>query len=183
MKRILALVVLAFSAGCHGPLTFPAVERLSPAEQAAIDQYWNNMLSPTDRLDRGLLLDVVMFYQLHEVGVDRLHMESQKDFAGGAVTMTIDFVRANDPASDRLTLEVKNRAGQSLRKETYSGAEVLAQFKDLSRPTTNPTTRPDGRQTEDDAAREAWLEARMRQISAATQPADTAAATTMPSAK
>jgi hypothetical protein len=81
-----------------------------------------------------------------------------------------------DPATDRLTLEIKDHAGKSIRKETYSGAEVLSQFKAMG----TPTTRPDGRPTEDDMARLAWIEARLRQIVAATPPADTPA-TTMPS--
>jgi hypothetical protein len=178
MKRVMAIAVLLFSAGCHGPLTFPAVERLSPDEQAQIDRGWNNMLSPIDRLDRGLLLDVVIFYLLHQVGVDRLRLHSEKDYAGGTIVMTIDYARANDPATDRLTLEVKDRAGKSIRKETYSGAEVLGQVKSFG----NATTRPDGKPTEDQVTRQAWFEARLRQIVSATQPADSEA-TTMPSAK
>ena len=180
MKRILALVALALCVGRRGPLTFPAVQRLSPDEQAEVDRDWNNMLKPTYRLDRGLLLDVVIFYQLHQVGVDRLHLESQKEYAEGPVVMTIDYVRANDPATDRLTLEVKDHAGKSMRKETYSGAEVLSQFHDMN---TVATTRPDGKPTEDAVAREEWLVARMHQITAATQPADSPAATTMPGEK
>lgn len=177
MKCIVALVVLALTA-CQGPMTVPAVQRLAPDQQEEINRDWNNMLKPSDRLDRGLLLDVVMYYQLHQMGVDRLHLESQKDYAGGTVVMTIDYVRASDPTNDRFTLEIKDPSGQSLRKETYSGEEVLSQFKALG----TTTTRPDGRPTEDEVAREMWVEARLRQIAAATQPAD-APATTLPSGK
>jgi hypothetical protein len=178
MKIIAPLLVLVLAAGCKGPLTVPAVQRLSADDQAHVNHEWDNMLRPTDRLGRELLLDVVMFYQLHQDGVDRLHMQSEKDYTDGTVVMTIDFVRANDPSRDRFTIEIKDHSGRSIRKETYSGEEVLAQYNSLG----NPTTRPDGRMTEDQAAAEMMVEAKLRQIAAATQPAD-APATTMPSLK
>jgi hypothetical protein len=44
--------------GCRGPLMVPAMQRLTPQDQAQVDGMWNNMLSTPDRLDRNLLVDV-----------------------------------------------------------------------------------------------------------------------------
>ena len=173
---------------------FPAVQRLSPEDQAKVDQIWNNVLTPPERVDRELLLDVVEAFELHTAGIDRLKLECEKDFTGGTVHMIVDFNRRRPPEDDRFIVMIRDHQGHLLRKETYSSEEVLSHGRQIFRvvptgtfqkepkeaatqpssqpatqqsPTTAPTSRP---LTEAEKADEAWREARWRQIRAATRP-------------
>src|SRR5436309_2428621 len=96
MRRIdlisLALVLPLFP-GC-GPTVVPAFVRVGPEQQAQIDASWKNMLTPTDRLDRELLLDVMLVYQLHQLGIDHATYEADKEFADGTIHMRVTFDRA-----------------------------------------------------------------------------------------
>ncbi len=170
---------LLLSAGCSGPLTVPAIRRLEPAEQAQVDQMWRNMLSKPDRLDRGLLLDVILTFELHQLGVDRATYHAEKDVAGDTVVMDMRFDRLK-PLDDWLVVELFDHDHRSLRKERYSGEEVWSHYNDLlgpppAEPATRPATGPTIGQTAateptDADLRQAWREARLRQVMAATQP-------------
>jgi hypothetical protein len=171
MRRALpALLILILLGGC-GPLAVPAVRRLEAPEQEQIDRSWNNMLSPPARLDRELLLDTVEAFQLHHFGVDRLHMQSQKRFDGGTVTMDVYFDRGRREV-DAFWITIRNPRGRLLRVERYPSHEVFAHAEDLGVSTsgerTRPTTRPSP--NEQAAAQDAESERRFARIAAATQP-------------
>jgi hypothetical protein len=185
LRWLLVLLIIP-SSGC-GPTTAPAFIRLSPDEQARVDASWKNMLTPIDRLDRELLLDVILAYQLHEIGVDRATYEADKDYADGTIHTKVTFDRTK-PLDDHFFVEVRDKKKQLVRAETYSGEEVWSHFRSLgvasvairitstTQPTTAPTTEPTPQpaaatQPTDEQLREEWLRARMKQITAATQPA------------
>ena len=169
--------------GCRGPLTAPAFQRLAPDEQAQVDRMWNNMLAAPDRLDRNLLLDVTLAYELHEYGVDRAMYHAEKDYAQGVVLMDIKYDRQK-PLEDWFFVEIRDRANKTVRKEHYSGDEIWSHYQDMAAfpivasalqattapaVSTQPTTQPATQPTEAEL-RAAWIEARYRQIMAATQP-------------
>ena len=170
---VLGLSLLTFVAAGCGPLSFPAVQRLPPQEQAQVEQMWANMLTPAGRLDRDLLLDTLISYQLHHLGIDRLSLHGEKDYAGGRVTMDIAFDRLR-PNVDSFTVAVSDRCGRRVRLERYKGQEVLDHVHSLMYP-------PHSRQTDDNgqpvpeppelAARRRDYEQRLERIEAATQPA------------
>src|SRR5437588_2750266 len=126
---ISSLLLLPLLPGC-GPTTVPAFVRLGPEQQARLDASWKNMLTPTDRLDRELLLDVMLVYQLHQLGIDRATYEADKAFGDGAIHMRVTFDRAK-PLDDRFVVEVRNKQKQLIRTETYSGEEVWSHWSSL----------------------------------------------------
>src|SRR5262245_24678239 len=129
MKQLLALAI-SIAAGC-GPLVVPMGIRLPPEEQRRVDSMWDNMLTPTDRCDRDTLLDVVVLDQLHSAGVDRLEMTSRKKLTDGRVVyMCVEYCRS-EPSRDEFELTIKNSWGWTLRRERYSGSEVLSRLADL----------------------------------------------------
>jgi hypothetical protein len=181
-RTFIALAIVLLSIGCHGPLVAPAFRRLEPDDQARVNQMWNNMLSRPDRLDRELLLDVIVAYELHQMGVDRASYHAEKDYAAGTVLMDVKFDREK-PMEDWFLIELRGRDGKLIRKEHYSGEEVWSHFNDLAafplygpvlaqaatQPTTVPVTQP-ATQPTDAELHAAWVIARYRQITAATQP-------------
>ncbi len=130
---ILALLI----AGC-GPMTIPAIRPLDPEQQAVVDGMWNNMLTPDDRLDRDLLLDVILINQLHQLGADRVRYVAIKETAAGTVTMVVDFDRARRaagrPDSGTFTVTLSNPAGAVIRRDVYTGNEVLERAGAALRP-------------------------------------------------
>src|SRR6266571_3507808 len=76
---VIAIAASLFAAGC-GPMISPLTVRLDADQQKMVDGMWNNMLTPTDRLDRELLLDVLCQSWLFQIGVDRLHLTSEKGY-------------------------------------------------------------------------------------------------------
>jgi|HubBroStandDraft_1064217.scaffolds.fasta_scaffold486025_1 hypothetical protein len=185
MRRLLLLCLFLPLTGC-GPMLFPGFNRLDDKTQAQVNQEWNNMLNPTDRLDRELLLDTIMMFQLHEEGVDRGAFHSEKDFDGGTVLMDVNYDRANEK-SGWFDITIKDKSGQIVRSEHYSEYEVHAQLDELQRlstprcveSTTQPTTQPESQCTiqpttqlsEDQKLEVQIYEDRIKQIMAATQPA------------
>jgi hypothetical protein len=145
---------------------------------------WNNMLVTPDRLDRELLLDVLLTFEMHEQGVDRATYHAEKDYAGGVVVMEMKYDRLK-PLEDWFFVEVFDKQKKSIRKEHYSGEEIWSHYSDTfayqmlapaiaaaaTRPSLMPvaTTQPTSQPTEAEL-RYAWQIARARQIMAATQP-------------
>jgi hypothetical protein len=162
-----ALFTVLLLGGC-GPLTLPVVARLEAQDQAQIDHSWNNMLTPPARLDRELLLDTIVAFQLDQFGVDRLHMQSEKRFTGGTVTMDVYFDRRR-PEVDAFWVTVRDRRGPLVRVERYSSKEVFAHAEELGAlpfaVRGEPTTQP---RTDEGAADRAR---RFARIVAATKPA------------
>jgi hypothetical protein len=134
-------------------------QRLSPADQQQVDSIWDNMLTPAQRVDRDTLLDAIVLNQLHDVGVDEIHMCSKKKLTDErVVAMEVRFAR-DDPAADQFTFTLKNRWGWTLRKERYTGKQVLSRIDDFGAAQTG--TSPKIKADFDD---------RLRKVRAATQP-------------
>lgn len=198
--KILVILFCTAAAGCAGPTVYPAVQRLEPDEQALVDHMWNNMLNPVDRLDRELLLDVMLAYELHVYGIDRLKLDCEKDFDGGTIRIKLDYDRRRAREDDRLVVEIRDNKGNLLRREVYQNEEVLSHFKQITgvvtqeiyllprtaiaasaatQPTTQTSANPSAgsptiqpKQSEDEKAAEQWRDARWHQIRAATQPSE-----------
>ncbi len=122
MRCVFVFVVLIGLTGC-GPLVLPMLPTLNAEDQGRIDQMWDNMLTPVQRVDRQTLLDANIVFGMYTMGVDRMHMTSEKYFHGGTVVMDIDCDRAN-PAVDQFTITVRDGRGRTLRRERYTRAEV-----------------------------------------------------------
>jgi len=117
-------------------MNFPAVIRLEPEQQAQVDHVWHNMLTPPNRLDHDLLLDVVFVNGLHAMGVDRVHYVAEKETSAGRVTMTVDFDRQkrtpeDKPDSGQFTFVLTSPTGHVLRREHYTGDDVLSRGREL----------------------------------------------------
>jgi hypothetical protein len=161
--------------GCQGPLTLPVVERLEPEGQNTVDQSWLNMLSPPERLERSLLLDVLVTNYFYERGVDRLNLTSEKDVWGGRVVMTVYYDRAH-PTFDNFTVAYIDAQGHERRRERYTFEEVKDRAAGLFAPTSEPSTRPAVTAAEIEQQRKADEEmaarlARQILIKTATRPA------------
>jgi hypothetical protein len=116
--------------GCNPIGPKPMVDRLSDDDQRAVTESWNKALQPVDKLDRQAFLDILVYGQAYQVGVDRLNLRSEKTFSGGVVVMEVHFDRAR-PAEDRFEVTIRDQAGKELRRVVYSRQEVELTFKDL----------------------------------------------------
>jgi hypothetical protein len=120
---------------------------------------WDSMLTPAQRLDRDTLLDAIVLNQLHDVGVDEIHMCSTKKLTDGrVVVMNVQFER-DDPATDQFTFALKNRWGWTLRKERYTGKQVLSRIDDFGAAQTGTSPKV-----------KANIDERLRKVRSATQP-------------
>jgi len=168
--QLLLFVDMAAGAGC-GPTTQPMVQRLPPESQQQVDVAWDNMLTPPSRLDRALLLDVIVCNRFHQTGVDRLVLRSEKRTRQGTVVLEVNFEK-NDPARDEFVVRLVNSNGVELRRERYSRNDVETSTRLLWSGVSDVET-PD--MTADERAdvkkRRERHEQRARQIQAATQPA------------
>ncbi len=184
------LSVATLLAGC-GPMTHPMVSRLTEDEQAQVDEAWTQMFLPPERLDRSLLLDVLLSFELHQVGVDRLALVSEKRVGQGRVIMTVNFDRAS-PAFDEFTIAYVDEAGCELRRERYTSAEIMDRLAFLfgeGRPrelcwgyaavqvteaseSGEEQAAAENEEAQRRGARSKELEARVLEIQAATQPAE-----------
>ncbi len=162
-------------AGCHGPLAKPMVDRLDVEQQQAVDDAWHNMFDPPQRLDPTLLLDVILAQQLHQAGVDSLHLVSEKRVGDGLVVMEVWYDR-DEPAGDEFTLAYVDAEGDEIRRERYTRDEVEERFQFLFRPllVARSADADVPCPTEEElAALQALQRARFEEIRAATQPAAT----------
>lgn len=171
MRRVLPLVLVII--GACGPMTKPMVDRLEDKHQAAVDEAWENMLSPVDRLDRMLLLDTVIASGMFQLGVDRLHLVSEKALSAGVVCMEILYDR-DDLDSAVFSIAYADPTGRVLRREEYGRDEVNDRFELLSglaEARCDPDETVEARR-ERRAALAAERKARMEEIRAATHPAN-----------
>jgi len=177
MRCALFILLTVSVTGC-GPLVSPMLPRLKPDEQHQVDQAWDNLLTPVQRVDRQTLLDTSVAFWMYTLGVDRMHMTSEKYFSGGTVVMEIDCDRAV-PDSDQYTITVLDHQGRTLRRERYSRSDVeetsttllsgVVQTQATTQPSTQsataPTESPEHRQRREE------IERRRAAVVAATQPA------------
>jgi hypothetical protein len=167
MIRHLLLILAPLVLSACGPLSGPITVPLCPDQQKIIDQSWNNMLTPADRLDRELLFDVVAAGSFYQLGVDRLHMRSEKSYSHGQVIMEIDCDRAS-PQTDQFTITILDDRAQTIRRERYSRQEIEDRMKDLFE---SPVTPKDNPESPEQAQRRQERERHQQRIAAATQPA------------
>lgn len=120
--RVLLSTICLFAVGC-GPLTKPMVDRLDEETQQKVDDAWVNMLTPPERLDRTLLLDVILSGQLHQFGVDYLRLVSEKHIGLGLVVMEVRYDR-EDPAFDEFTVTYLDSEGYEVRRERFTREDV-----------------------------------------------------------
>ena len=125
--------LIAFSAlvvGCgpikSGPLPSPLLDD----EQRTVDESWERAMTPIDRLEREPLLDALIITEGYQLGVDRLHLRSEKDFSGGVVVMEIHITRKR-PVDDRFEVTVLDKNGKILREFMYSREEVERVHREL----------------------------------------------------
>jgi hypothetical protein len=151
--------------GCAGVLTAPMVTRLPDDAQAEVDNAWQNMFSPPTRLDRGLLLDTLLRHQLHQLGVDELRFVSKKHVGDALVVMEVDYNRL-DPSFDAFTVTYISAPGLEIRRERYTFEEIEGRMNFF-------WSVPAEQGTEPDLAEHAQnVQARLLEVKAATQPAD-----------
>jgi len=151
--------------------------RVNPEHQAQIDSSWHNMLTPPNRLERGLLLDTLLAFQLHHFGVDHFNSVAEKQVKDGYVTLKVVFDRTH-PDRDELELTYRSSKGEIRRHERYSGREVNERVLFLFGGDPDnyfghimDDSSSSRRTTELQKRRDVELPARMEQITAATQPA------------
>jgi hypothetical protein len=163
MKLILLALPFAV-AGCSPVGMVPIVVPVDPDLQAEIDQEWRNMLSPPNRLDRTLLLDTIVAYQLHHLGADRVAYRSEKVIDGMTVVMHVTHERTR-PEAGAFELFVYDRDGRIVRWETYTAGEVLDHAHEMFRRSGGPATMLADPEQEP-------LNPRWAAVQAVTQPAD-----------
>jgi len=170
-RAVQSALVLILSGAC-GPLSKPMVDRPSAESQKIIDSSWDNMLSPRDRLAHQLLLDVVTANQLHQIGVDRLSLRSEKSIRGGLIVMEVNYDRAR-PDADEFVIRCVDSNGKETRRERYSRAEVEESLKRIIGP--GPSAVNSAKLTEQERHEQERLrtehEEFERRLQAATQPA------------
>ncbi|MCZ6698078.1 MAG: hypothetical protein O7D94_04010 [Planctomycetota bacterium] len=182
MRTLIISAVIA-TVGC-GPLTAPMVARLGPEQQAEADAAWQNMFDPPNRLDRTLLLDVLIKYQMYQSGVDRLSLTSEKDVSSGRVVMAVSYDR-NKPEFDAFTMSYYGNDGRQIRREVYTREDVERRMEFLCRETLDhirATNASEPSNQADDTASSTIPDtvdesnrihsARLKRIRAATRPAE-----------
>lgn len=167
--------MVAGGSGCQiGPMK-PMPVRLNTEAQQSVDGWWNNMLTPPGRLERGVLLDTITSYGLFHAGVDRLDASAEKQVNGGKVVMVIHFDRTRPPEEDRFVVTCFDAAGYQTRVEHYTRQEIDERYAALWPTNLNQLAAHEGKSAEDKAACEEWQRTsrvRQRQVLAATRPAD-----------
>ncbi len=128
-----AMIVCLGAAGCAGPLTQPLVWRLDLERQAKVNEVWEDMFATPDRLDRTLLLDVLLVSRLFQRGVDHLHMVSEKQVGDGLVVMVVQFDR-EVPENDSFTVTYLDPDGMEVRQECFTRDEVVDRMEFLFTP-------------------------------------------------
>ncbi len=108
---------------CHGPLSTPMVQRLDDEQQARVDDAWHNLLWDVQQHDRALLLDVLMFRQFYQRGVDTLEMTSTKRVGDRLVVLRVVYDHAV-PEDDAFTVTVYDAHDEVLRDEHYTREDV-----------------------------------------------------------
>jgi hypothetical protein len=166
--RIAVLIACTLACRCHGPLTKPMVDRLDEKTQARVDDAWTIMFTPPDKVDRTLLLDVILSGQLHQFGVDYLRLVSEKYAGDGLVVMEIRFQR-DDAASDEFSVTYLDSQGYEIRCERFTREDVQDRVDFLFSPiVVDETSPPEWREEMELLAAE--REARQEEIQALLAP-------------
>lgn len=135
MRAVLSISAISAAifaiAGCNPIGPKPMADRLSDEDQKSINESWEKVLQPPDKLDRQAFLDLLVYAQAYQVGVDHLTYRSEKVYSSGTVVMEIHFDRSR-PTEDRFEVTVRDKAGKELRHLVYNRQEVEITFSDLT---------------------------------------------------
>jgi hypothetical protein len=107
--------------------------RLDDEGQKKIDESWNKAFAELDKIDHQQLLDIFVGTGAYQLGVDKLHLRSEKRTAGGLVVMEIHFDRAAAD-QDRFEVSAFDPAGKLIRSEKFNRKEVEQTQTDLFPP-------------------------------------------------
>ena len=132
---LLPSCALAIAFGC-GPMRAPLPERLEPETQKQIDDAWNGVLTPPNRVGRQELLDVLVGTFAYQHGVDTLTFRTSKRYTEGTVVMEVQYDRTR-PTDDRFDVTVFGLDGKVERQERYTRQEVDKTFDSLFRSSPN----------------------------------------------
>ncbi len=161
-------ILLLIASGCRGPLAVPMVERLDSPAQAKVDGVWGVLLDSQAPVDRTLLLDIVLLHQLHQLGVDSLHLTSTKRVADGYIEMQVRFER-DQPELDEFSVTHFHADGREIRRERYARADIEERIAFFTGSTmVDETATPEAREAQEH--RNAERDARMQEIEALVRP-------------
>src|SRR5215468_9941298 len=110
MRTPTILGFLFLLAGC-GPLQTPMVARPDDEGQKKLDACWNKAFADLDQFNHQQLLDMYVGTNAYQLGVDKLHLRSEKRTAGGLVVMEINYDLAK-PEEDRFEVSAFNQEGK-----------------------------------------------------------------------
>jgi len=170
--RMMMLLPLALAlVGC-GPMAAPITPRLDEKEQAQVDQIWTNILTPPNRLDHDMLIDVLLMYPVYQVGVDKLHMTAEQKIAGGTALIEVNCFRAT-LEKDTFSVTLIDANGVARRRESYTRKEIEARMEALTKKALPTPVDENGQrqETPEQKRRREWVDQRYKDIAAATQPA------------
>ncbi len=126
---MLSIAFICCLAGC-GPMIAPMPARLDVDLQKQIDAEWEKSLTPIDKHDHQMWLDVFVGTGVYQHGVDKLYFRSEKSYSGGLVVMEVHFDRAL-PNDDRFEVKVIDPNGKILRAERYGREAVEKTYREL----------------------------------------------------
>lgn len=173
--RLLSTTVLMIpNAGCRWGST-PMPVRLSEESQKNVDDAWNNALNPPTRLDRDLLLDVMISYDMYWTGVDRVRATVEKDLNPGRVVMELHYDRSQPAETDAFIVTCFNQYDGIQRVEHFSRADIDSRHEELYGGKLIMVADSENLTDEEKAAMEQEanrIHERQLQIIAATQPAE-----------
>jgi predicted small lipoprotein YifL len=129
MRHLAILGFFLALAGC-GPLQMPMAARPTDEGQKKLDACWDKAFADLDQINHQQLLDIYVGTNAYQLGVDKLHLRSEKRTAGGLVVMEINYDRAN-AAEDRFEVSAFNQNGKLIRHERYDRKEVEQTRTDL----------------------------------------------------
>lgn len=171
LASIIALLVPTVGCLLHSS---PLPMRLDDETQRGVNDAWQNALTPVDRLDRDLLLDVMLNYAMYWHGVDRVRATAEKDLISGRVIMEVSFDRSQPPESDTFSITVVDASDRILRVERFSRFDIDARRANMESGILISIGDPENLTEEERAAMQEEEDRhiqRQRQIIAATQPA------------
>ena len=178
MRLVSRLVSITISlipiAGCQLGGT-PMPVRLPEESQKHVNDAWNNALGPPARLDRDLLLDVMISYDMYWTGVDRVRATVEKDLSPGRVVMELQYDRNQPPETDAFTVTCFDQYNAVQRVEHFSRADIDARRSALNGGELTLIADPNNVTEEEKAAMQQQadrIRERQLQIIAATQPAE-----------
>jgi hypothetical protein len=162
----LMILALTFLFGGCSIMTSPMVRRLDPWQQEMVDKAWVNVLDHGKQVDRELLLDVIVHYQLISIGMDTVDYRAVKTVGDRRIVLESKYDRYR-PREDKFTISVLNERGKLLRRESYERSDIERAESALRNGGVGKKENP----TPEDLERQRQYEARVRMIEAATQPA------------